>query len=109
MAQNKGIVSYIAAKRKTVDKMDLLIKYIKQHIKAVVLYFVFVLVFTCIFMLYKLPVMAVVYAGSICLFIGIIALVLNFILFVKETCPPAGAHKRYKGNLRTFAASQQPA
>ena len=64
--------------------MGLLIKYIKQHIKAVVLYFVFVLVFTCIFMLYKLPVMAVVYAGSICLFIGIIALVLNFILFVRK-------------------------
>ncbi|HIZ17277.1 MAG TPA: sensor histidine kinase [Firmicutes bacterium] len=64
--------------------MGLLIKYIKQHIKAVVLYFIFAVIFAIVFMLYRLPIMAVIYAASVCLFIGIIALVLNFILFVRK-------------------------
>lgn len=64
--------------------MGLLIKYIKQHIKGIVLFLIFVIIFALIFILYSLPVMAVVYSGSLCLFIGIIALILNFILFVKK-------------------------
>ncbi len=64
--------------------MGLFVKYIKQHIKPAVLLFVFTAVFAVIFALYRLPIMAVVYAGLICLFIGFIALAVNFIAFVKK-------------------------
>ncbi len=58
--------------------------YIKQYVKLILLFIVFVIVFLLIFLLYKLEIDAIIYATCICIFIGAICIIINFINFYKK-------------------------
>lgn len=58
--------------------MRLVIGYIRQHRGAILLFFLFSLLFLVTFFLFNLPVVAVVYAAAICGFLGLVAVLLDF-------------------------------
>ena len=51
----------------------MLISYLKRHYKVIILFSLFVLIFAIVFALYDLEVEAILYAGILCFFIGLIA------------------------------------
>lgn len=58
--------------------MKLFWEYIKWHKKVVLVYIIFVVIFSFIFELYQLPLSAVAYAAGICSFIGMIVILLDY-------------------------------
>lgn len=60
------------------ENFDLLKKYIKEHIKIGSALFLFFAIFFVTFILFKLPLKAVLYPTSLCLFLGFVFIVLDF-------------------------------
>ena len=58
--------------------------YIKQHIKVLLLFIVFALVFCVVFSLYNLEIEAICYSVILCAFIGLIYVCINFINYYKK-------------------------
>lgn len=68
-------------------KPRLFLRYLKSHFKTIAILFLFSAVFAGSFLLYRLPAAAVLYASAICLFIGSVAVCLDYLAFY-------GKHKR---------------
>lgn len=64
--------------------MKLFWQYIKSNIKTVLVFLLFSAVFTILFILYKLPIAAVLYAVAICSFFGLIILIFDYRSFMKK-------------------------
>lgn len=64
--------------------MKLFISYLKLHYKSILLFLLFSAVFTSVFLLYSLPMDAVLYSCGVCLFIGIIIFSVSFVVFRKK-------------------------
>lgn len=62
----------------------MLFSYLNRHYKIIVLFFIFVVIFALVFSLYHLEVEAVLYAGGLCLLVGIIAFFLGFTKHLKK-------------------------
>ena len=60
--------------------MELFLKYLKQKLGLFVVGMTFSLIFTVSFFLYHLPVEAVIYPTILCIFIGILVLIFDFML-----------------------------
>ncbi len=63
---------------------DMFFSYLRRHYKIILLLTLFVIVFALIFSLYDLETEAVIYAGALCLFLGLIALALGFRSYCKK-------------------------
>ena len=59
--------------------MKLFLRYLKSRLGVLLLFAAFALILTCSFLLYRLPVQAVLYPAALCLVIGAAALVLDFL------------------------------
>lgn len=64
--------------------IGILSDYLRSHTKAILLFFLFSLIFFVIFLLYDLPIAAVGYAVAICFFAGIVLLVPDFLRFCRD-------------------------
>lgn len=58
--------------------MKLFYKYVRCHIKRIILFILMCSVFSVVFILYKLPVQAVIYPMILCAFIGAVFLIVDF-------------------------------
>jgi signal transduction histidine kinase len=58
------------------------ISYLKRHYKIIILLVLFIAIFTAVFSLYSLPVEAVLYAGALCLVIGILLFFIGYFRYV---------------------------
>ena len=59
--------------------MEILKSYLKKNIKVYILFVVFILIFFIMFYLYNLPLEALIYTGSFCFFVALIASFLDFV------------------------------
>ena len=59
--------------------MKLFLRYLKSRLGVLLLFAAFALILACSFLLYRLPVQAVLYPAALCLVIGAAALVLDFL------------------------------
>lgn len=64
--------------------LSIICGYIKQHIKVLLLFIVFALVFGIVFSLYNLEIEAICYSVILCAFIGLIYVCINFINYYKK-------------------------
>lgn len=69
-----------------------LFEYLKHRIKIIALLFIFSLVFEFVFLLYELPLEAVVYAAVLCTAIGLVVLAADYLKYV-------GRHRTLNGLL----------
>lgn len=74
--------------------MMLFLKYIFQHRKTIFFYFLFAVIFTVVFWLYRLPLDAVGYAFLICTFIGCVGACIDYHHFYKHHKTLVGLQKR---------------
>lgn len=59
--------------------MEILKSYLKKNIKVYILFVVFIAIFFIMFYLYNLPLEALIYTGSFCFFVALIASFLDFV------------------------------
>lgn len=59
--------------------MEILKSYLKKNIKVYILFVVFILIFFIMFYLYNLPLEALIYTGSFCFLVALIASFLDFV------------------------------
>ena len=59
--------------------MEILKSYLKKNIKVYILFVVFITIFSIMFYLYNLPLEALIYTGSFCFFVALIASFLDFV------------------------------
>ena len=59
--------------------MEILKSYLKKNIKVYILFIVFILIFFIMFYLYNLPLEALIYTGSFCFLVSLIASFLDFV------------------------------
>ena len=59
--------------------MEILKSYLKKNIKIYILFVVFIAIFFIMFYLYNLPLEALIYTGSFCFFVALIASFLDFV------------------------------
>lgn len=64
--------------------MDLFIRYVKQRTRVIAVSLLFVCVFAAFFMMYHIPVLAAVYPALICLCVGLIMLIVDFLRIRKK-------------------------
>lgn len=64
--------------------MKLILSYIKTHLKSILLFLMFTVLFVIIFSLYTLPLEAVFYAALLCICFGLIFTVFDFLQFYKR-------------------------
>lgn len=64
--------------------MKFFVLYLKGHRRAIVLFFLFFFIFLCSFLLYRLPIGAVIYPAFVCTLIGILFLAFDFYKAVKK-------------------------
>lgn len=76
----------------------LFLRYLKSHLKTIVLLCIFTVVFAGSFLLYQLPAAAVWYAAAICFFIGGAALIFDYLAFRRK-------HQSLKTLLREAAVT----
>lgn len=62
----------------------LILEYIKFHLKSVILYISFIIIFSVVFYLDNLPLSPIIYAVLLCAFIGIIFVIIDYFLFMKK-------------------------
>lgn len=78
--------------------MDILCLYIKSRIRWIILFGIFSIIFTVIFSLYSLPLEAVMYSVILCVLIGLIFSVFDYLFFLKR-------HKQLKELKANIAVS----
>lgn len=61
--------------------MKLLYEYLKYHIKSIILFVVFTIIFAIVLHLYYLPIEPVLYAAILCLVLAVIITLINFLRF----------------------------
>ena len=76
----------------------LFLRYLKSHLKTIVLLCIFTVIFAGSFLLYQLPAAAVWYAAAICFFIGGAALIFDYLAFRRK-------HQSLKTLLREAAVT----
>ena len=54
--------------------MQLFLEYVKQRRTEIILFFLFFIIFFISFLLYKLPISAVIYPLCLCVFFGVVIL-----------------------------------
>ena len=59
--------------------MEILKSYLKKNIKVYILFVVFITIFFIMFYLYNLPLEALIYTGSFCFLVSLIASFLDFV------------------------------
>ncbi len=64
--------------------MKLFLKFIKMNIVPLLLYVIFTVIFYVSFFFFRIPVKAVIYPSALCLFVGIITVIIRFINFSKK-------------------------
>ena len=64
--------------------LKIIIEYTKAHLKAGLLMLAFAIIYIITFMLFSLPIVAVVYGGVVCLFVFIIAVSIDFSAYYKR-------------------------
>jgi signal transduction histidine kinase len=62
----------------------MLLSYLKRHVKIILLFLIFSLLFAVIFCLYDMPVEAVVYASALCFIVGAIMFVIGFCKYLRR-------------------------
>lgn len=75
--------------------MKMLFDYLHQRRGCIALFLIFALIFVLSFALYHLPVLAVLYPASLCMFLGIAAMVFDYMNFQKR--------HRLLSRIRTFS------
>lgn len=63
---------------------NMLFSYLKRHYKLIILLTLFVAVFLTVFSLYNLELEAVIYAGVLCLFLGLIAFFFGYLRYIQK-------------------------
>ena len=58
--------------------LEMLLSYLKAHIKSIILWAAICAIFAVVFALFSLPLYAVLYGGAISLFFGVIFLAADF-------------------------------
>ncbi len=62
----------------------LIISYLKKHLKGIMIFLVFAIIFSVTFYLYHLPIEAVFYATTLCCTLGVILFIVDFIHYKKK-------------------------
>lgn len=62
----------------------MLIPYLKRHIKIIVMILIFVMIFSSVFYLYRLPLESILYSALLCLCVGIILFVIGYLRHLKR-------------------------
>ncbi len=58
--------------------------YIRRHLKSIVTFILFALIFLVVLFLYNLPVEPVLYSTILCMVVGVIFIILDFLLYYKK-------------------------
>lgn len=80
---------------------QLIISYLKRHLTKYLLFFLFLGIFAIVFSLYNLPVEPVLYSSTICAYIGIIFILIDFIKYYKR-------HKHLHTILKRITLHRDP-
>ena len=85
--------------------MEILKSYLKKNIKVYILFVVFIAIFFIMFYLYNLPLEALIYTGSFCFFVALIASFLDFVNYRESYKKLKFLEKNILNNLEALPKS----